>query len=96
MKKIYIDILNVCIIIWLYCTGIYDDVMKDIKAYYRAVKVKLIHMHESGFLSAGPARLLMEAVDETIDHSLHDYLDLELRSTMFDRDCESDWLAWDR
>ena len=64
--------------------------------YYRAVKVKLIHMHESGFLSAGPARLLMEAVDETIDHSLHDYLDPELRSTMFDRDCESDWLAWDR
>lgn len=40
--------------------------------YYRAVKVKVIHMHESGFLGAAPVVLLMEAVDTTIDNDLHD------------------------
>jgi NhaP-type Na+/H+ or K+/H+ antiporter len=64
--------------------------------FFRAVKVKYTHMNESGFLGVAPTRLLMEAVDETIDNALHAYGGKN-SAQKFEHwlDDKKDWLSWD-
>ena len=62
--------------------------------FFRAVKVKIIHMHESGTLSVGPARLLMEAIDETMDTIVYASNAGEAKADEVLAGTE-DWLSWD-